>query len=370
MAKCPAQYEVRGGPSPILGTYSVSSRDRSRPAAGRACIQQIAHTQPGRRRLLRGRGARRRPAGERHPVPRRDPPQDHRGALGLVRQGRVRPAHGAQAPRMRALARGLLAALLVAGWCCRPWRARTRRSCGRRRPIARSWPSSRATVHDPLERAGRPRPGLACGCSTRPARRSTRAKARARRRRPRDRGADAAGRAGGRDLRGRVAGHLGGLAPGLGRVLVLDRRSRARWSPRASRARRAASVKVARRDRARACRSSGFALAVGGACVLLLLWPEGPASARGRRFLRVGLGALMFGTVAVLLLQGPYATGGGCSTRSSRRCCSSASTRFGQALLARIVLTLAFAVAGRARAAHGRASRRSGSGACVRRACC
>ena len=26
MSKCPAQYEVRGGPSPILGTYSVSAR--------------------------------------------------------------------------------------------------------------------------------------------------------------------------------------------------------------------------------------------------------------------------------------------------------------------------------------------------------
>ena len=33
MAKCPATYEVRGGPSPILGTYGVSSR-RSRSAAG------------------------------------------------------------------------------------------------------------------------------------------------------------------------------------------------------------------------------------------------------------------------------------------------------------------------------------------------
>ena len=44
--------------------------------------------------------------------------------------------------------------------------------------------------------------------------------------------------------------------------------------------------------------------------MLLLLWPEGAASVRGRRFLQVGLGALMAGTVALLLLQGPYTTGG------------------------------------------------------------
>jgi hypothetical protein len=43
MAKCPAQYEVRGGPSPILGTYSVSARPLE---AGefKGVIQQIAHT--------------------------------------------------------------------------------------------------------------------------------------------------------------------------------------------------------------------------------------------------------------------------------------------------------------------------------------
>ena len=65
-----------------------------------------------------------------------------------------------------------------------------------------------------------------------------------------------------------------------------------------------------RRDRPRPCRSSGFALAVGGACVLLLLVAGGRSSARGRQLPAGGLGALMLGTVALLLLQGPYTTGG------------------------------------------------------------
>jgi hypothetical protein len=43
MSKCPAQYEVRGGPPPILGTYSVSSRPVE-AGAWKGVIQQIAHT--------------------------------------------------------------------------------------------------------------------------------------------------------------------------------------------------------------------------------------------------------------------------------------------------------------------------------------
>jgi copper transport protein len=81
----------------------------------------------------------------------------------------------------------------------------------------------------------------------------------------------------------------------------------------------------------------GLALAVGGACVLLLLWPEGPESRRGRRFFWAGVGMLVGGTVAVLLLQGPYATG-----RLSLS--FTLSTRFGQALLVRLLLTAAFAL--------------------------
>ena len=43
MSKCPAQYEVRGGPSTILGTYSVSARPLE-SGGWKGVIQQIAHT--------------------------------------------------------------------------------------------------------------------------------------------------------------------------------------------------------------------------------------------------------------------------------------------------------------------------------------
>jgi hypothetical protein len=45
VAKCPASYEVRGGPSPILGTYSVSSRPLE-TEGWKGVAQQIAHTYP------------------------------------------------------------------------------------------------------------------------------------------------------------------------------------------------------------------------------------------------------------------------------------------------------------------------------------
>lgn len=108
----------------------------------------------------------------------------------------------------------------------------------------------------------------------------------------------------------------------------------------------------------------GFALAVGGAFVLLFLWPEGPASARGRRFMQIGLGALMFGSVALLLLQGPYTTGGGLLGALEPSLLEfSLSTRFGQGLVLRILLTLAFAFLV-ARGLRGKVSR-VGLGACV-----
>jgi hypothetical protein len=43
MAKCPTSYEVRGGPSPILGTYGASSRPVE-ISGWKGMIQQIAHT--------------------------------------------------------------------------------------------------------------------------------------------------------------------------------------------------------------------------------------------------------------------------------------------------------------------------------------
>ena len=45
MAKCPASYQVRGGPSPILGTYSVNSRPLE-SGGWKGVAQQIAHTYP------------------------------------------------------------------------------------------------------------------------------------------------------------------------------------------------------------------------------------------------------------------------------------------------------------------------------------
>ena len=45
LAKCPGTYQVRGGPSPILGTYSVSSRELE-SGGWKGYVQQIAHTNP------------------------------------------------------------------------------------------------------------------------------------------------------------------------------------------------------------------------------------------------------------------------------------------------------------------------------------
>jgi hypothetical protein len=45
MEKCPTSYEVRGGPSPILGTYGASSRPVE-IAGWKGMLQQIAHTYP------------------------------------------------------------------------------------------------------------------------------------------------------------------------------------------------------------------------------------------------------------------------------------------------------------------------------------
>ena len=45
MTKCPASYDVEGGPSPILGTYAVSARPL-KAEGWTGVVQQIAHTFP------------------------------------------------------------------------------------------------------------------------------------------------------------------------------------------------------------------------------------------------------------------------------------------------------------------------------------
>jgi hypothetical protein len=45
MTKCPPSYEVRGGPPPILGTYSVSARPLE-TEGWKGVLQQIAHINP------------------------------------------------------------------------------------------------------------------------------------------------------------------------------------------------------------------------------------------------------------------------------------------------------------------------------------
>jgi len=89
----------------------------------------------------------------------------------------------------------------------------------------------------------------------------------------------------------------------------------------------------------------GLALSIGGAFLLLVLWPEGRASARGRRVLWTGVGALLGGSLLVLLLQGPYASGGSLGGVFDPSLWSfSLSTRFGHALVVRIALGIVFAV--------------------------
>ncbi len=89
----------------------------------------------------------------------------------------------------------------------------------------------------------------------------------------------------------------------------------------------------------------GLAVAIGGGFLLLALWPEGGANARARRLVWGGIGALLAGSVAVLLLQGPYASGGSLPGVFSPSLVSfSLSTRFGHALIVRIVLAAGLAL--------------------------
>jgi copper transport protein len=87
----------------------------------------------------------------------------------------------------------------------------------------------------------------------------------------------------------------------------------------------------------------GLALALGGAVVVFALWPGGAANARGRQLVWGGVGVLLLGSVVVLLMQGPYASGGSVTSAFSSLSFS-LGTRFGHAIVARIVLAVAFLV--------------------------
>jgi copper transport protein len=87
----------------------------------------------------------------------------------------------------------------------------------------------------------------------------------------------------------------------------------------------------------------GLALALGGAVVVFALWPGGSANVRGRQLVWGGVGALLAGSVVALLMQGPYASGGPVTDAFSSLSFS-LGTRFGHAIVARIVLAVAFFV--------------------------
>jgi copper transport protein len=87
----------------------------------------------------------------------------------------------------------------------------------------------------------------------------------------------------------------------------------------------------------------GLALALGGAVVVFALWPGGAANARGRQLVWGGVGVLVLGSLVVLLMQGPYASGGSIADAFSQLGFS-LDTRFGHAIVARVVLALALLV--------------------------
>ena len=87
----------------------------------------------------------------------------------------------------------------------------------------------------------------------------------------------------------------------------------------------------------------GLALALGGAVVVFALWPSDAAPRPARKLVWGGVGLLLAGSLVVLLMQGPYASGGSITDAFSTLSFS-LGTRFGHALVARIVLALVFVV--------------------------
>ncbi|MDX6227680.1 MAG: copper transport protein [Frankiales bacterium] len=91
----------------------------------------------------------------------------------------------------------------------------------------------------------------------------------------------------------------------------------------------------------------GVAAFFGGIAFLLLCWPAGRSSKVSRRTLQVGWLLAFVGAVGSLLLEGPYGAGLSIAHTFDWSLASGvAKTRYGQALLARVVLLVAAAATG------------------------
>ncbi len=86
---------------------------------------------------------------------------------------------------------------------------------------------------------------------------------------------------------------------------------------------------------------AGLVLLVGPVLVLMSLWPRRLTRRGPARLVRTGVALVAFSTVAELLLQGPYSTGGGLLSVSQHDLIEVLNTRFGWAHLARLVLLVA-----------------------------
>ncbi len=86
---------------------------------------------------------------------------------------------------------------------------------------------------------------------------------------------------------------------------------------------------------------AALALLSGGAIFLLLCWPAGWSRPRARRLLAIGWAGSLTCSVAVLLLQGPYAAGGSLArTADPDLLLATLGTDYGGYLLARLALLL------------------------------
>ncbi len=86
---------------------------------------------------------------------------------------------------------------------------------------------------------------------------------------------------------------------------------------------------------------AGLALLVGPVLVLMSLWPRRLTRRGPARMVWLGVGLVACSTIAELLLQGPYSTGGGLLSISEHGLMEVLNTRFGWAHVARLVVLVA-----------------------------